>query len=43
MESLLAEIPTEERQVTKERLDRLEHWLEKGERMLPWALSFPVR
>ena len=43
MESLLTEMPTEERQVTKERLDRLKHWLEKGERMLPCALRFLVR
>jgi DNA-binding transcriptional regulator GbsR (MarR family) len=43
MESLLAKMPTAERQVTKQRLDRLKHWLEKGERMLPWALKFLVR
>ena len=43
MESLLATMPTTERQVTKQRLDRLKHWLEKGERMLPWALKFLVK
>jgi HTH-type transcriptional regulator, glycine betaine synthesis regulator len=43
MESLLAGMPAGERQVTKERLDRLKHWLEKGERMLPWALRFLVK
>jgi DNA-binding transcriptional regulator GbsR (MarR family) len=43
MESLLAKMPTAERQVTKQRLDRLKHWLEKGERMLPWALRFLVK
>jgi HTH-type transcriptional regulator, glycine betaine synthesis regulator len=43
MESLLAEMPAEERQATSQRLIRLRHWLEKGERMLPWALKFLVK
>jgi len=42
MESLLAEVPAEERQATSQRLVRLRHWLEKGEKMLPWALKFLV-
>jgi len=43
MESLLAEMPAEERQATSQRLIRLRHWLEKSERMLPWALKFLVK
>ena len=43
MESLLAEMPAEERQATSKRLVRLRHWLEKGEKMLPWALKFLVK
>ena len=43
MESLLAEMPAEERQATRQRLARLRHWLEKGEKMLPWALKFLVK
>jgi HTH-type transcriptional regulator, glycine betaine synthesis regulator len=43
MEALLAEMPATERQLTRQRLDRLRHWLQKGERMLPWALRFLVR
>jgi DNA-binding transcriptional regulator GbsR (MarR family) len=43
MESLLAEMPPEERQATSQRLIRLRHWLEKGEKMLPWALKFLVK
>jgi DNA-binding transcriptional regulator GbsR (MarR family) len=43
MEALLAEMPATERQLTRQRLDRLRHWLEKGERMLPWTLRFLVR
>ena len=43
MESLLAEMPAEERQATSQRLIRLRHWLEKGEKMLPWALKFLVK
>ena len=43
MESLLAEMPAEERQATSQRLVRLKHWLEKGEKMLPWALKILVK
>ena len=43
MESLLAEMPADERQATRQRLARLRHWLEKGEKMLPWALKFLVK
>jgi DNA-binding transcriptional regulator GbsR (MarR family) len=43
MEALLVEMPATERQLTRQRLDRLKHWLEKGERMLPWTLRFLIR
>jgi HTH-type transcriptional regulator, glycine betaine synthesis regulator len=43
MELLLAQMPPAERELTRQRLSRLRHWLEKGEKMLPWALKFLVR
>jgi HTH-type transcriptional regulator, glycine betaine synthesis regulator len=43
MESLIAQLPTTELQAAKGRLDRLRHWLEKGEKMLPWLLRFLVK
>jgi HTH-type transcriptional regulator, glycine betaine synthesis regulator len=43
MESLLPEMPADERNATRQRLVRLRHWLEKGEKMLPWALKFLVK
>lgn len=43
MESLLATLPAAERRSAGERLERLKHWLEKGERMLPWVLKFLVK
>jgi HTH-type transcriptional regulator, glycine betaine synthesis regulator len=43
VETLLGKMPASERQVTKQRLDRLRHWIERGERMLPWALKFLVK
>jgi HTH-type transcriptional regulator, glycine betaine synthesis regulator len=43
MEALLAQMPAAEHELTKQRLDRLRHWLEKGEKMLPWALKFLVK
>jgi HTH-type transcriptional regulator, glycine betaine synthesis regulator len=43
MESLLVNMPPGERQATRQRLLRLRHWLEKGEKMLPWVLKFLVK
>jgi hypothetical protein len=43
MESLLAEMPAEEQQATAQRLIRLRHWLERGEKMLPWLRKFLVK
>ena len=42
MESLLVEMPAGERESTRQRLARLRHWLEKGEKMLP-CLKFLVK
>ena len=30
-------------EMTRERIDRLKHWMEKGQTMLPWILRFLVR
>lgn len=43
MESLLVDMAPGERQATRQRLLRLRHWLEKGEKMLPWVMKFLVR
>ena len=40
MESALAELPPKERRATRERIDRLKHWLDKGRRILPWLIRF---
>ena len=43
LESLVTELPSEDRPVTRQRLERLRHWLEKGEKMLPWTLRFLMK
>jgi DNA-binding transcriptional regulator GbsR (MarR family) len=40
MESALAEVPPKERRATRERIDRLKHWLDKGRRIFPWLIRF---
>ena len=40
MEEALAELPSKERRATRERIDRLKHWLEKGRKILPWLVRF---
>ena len=40
MEAALAELPPKERRATRERIDRLKHWLEKGRKILPWLIRF---
>jgi HTH-type transcriptional regulator, glycine betaine synthesis regulator len=42
MELLFAQMPAEDRELTRRRLNRLRYWLEKDEKMLPWALKFLV-
>jgi len=40
MEQSLAELPAKERRATRERIDRLKHWLDKGRKILPWLIRF---
>jgi HTH-type transcriptional regulator, glycine betaine synthesis regulator len=42
MEKFLATLPDEDREATRLRLERLRHWQEKGQEMLPWILKFLV-
>jgi HTH-type transcriptional regulator, glycine betaine synthesis regulator len=43
LESLASRMPVEDGQVTRQRLNRLKHWLEKGEKILPWTLRFLMK
>lgn len=43
MEQLMADLNPDDRKATRQRIDRLKHWLEKGRTMLPWILKFLVR
>lgn len=40
MEECLAALSSKERRATRQRLDRLKHWLDKGQKMIPWVLRF---
>lgn len=40
MEQSLASLPSKERRATQQRLDRLKHWLDKGQKILPWLIRF---
>jgi HTH-type transcriptional regulator, glycine betaine synthesis regulator len=40
METALAELPPKDRRATRQRIDRLKHWLEKGRKILPWLIRF---
>ena len=40
MEESLADLPAKERRATRERIDRLKHWLDKGRKILPWLIRF---
>ena len=40
MEESLVEMPPEERHTTQERIERLKHWLDKGQKILPWLIRF---
>ena len=42
MESLAEEMSPMDRAAAEERLEKLKHWLERGEKMLPWILKFLV-
>jgi HTH-type transcriptional regulator, glycine betaine synthesis regulator len=43
MERLMEDLEPAERKATRERIDRLRHWLQKGQTMMPWILRFLVR
>lgn len=43
LELLTSRMPADDRQVTEQRLNRLKHWLEKGERILPWTLRYLMK
>jgi DNA-binding transcriptional regulator GbsR (MarR family) len=40
MEQALATLPAKERKATRERIERLKHWLDKGRKLLPWLIRF---
>ena len=43
MQNLANEMEPQDRSAAGERLERLKHWLERGESMLPWLLKFLVK
>jgi DNA-binding transcriptional regulator GbsR (MarR family) len=43
MEELTKEFGEAERRTVGEKIERLKHWLVKGQQMLPWILRFLVR
>ena len=43
MEELSSDLNAAERKSAHVRIERLKHWLEKGQTMLPWILKFLVR
>lgn len=40
MEAALEGLSAEEQRVLVERIDRLKHWLDKGQKILPWLVRF---
>lgn len=40
MEEAMADLPEKEQRVLRERIERLNHWLDKGQRILPWLVRF---
>jgi len=42
MESLAREMDPKERKTAFQRIDRLKHWMERGQKMMPWMLKFLV-
>jgi HTH-type transcriptional regulator, glycine betaine synthesis regulator len=43
LELLLPLMPAEDREMTRQRLKRLRHWLEKGNKILPWTLRYLMK
>lgn len=42
METLAMELEGEERDAAFRRIERLRHWMERGQKMMPWLLKFLV-
>lgn len=40
MEESMEGLPEAERRVLAERIERLKHWLDKGQKILPWLVRF---
>lgn len=40
MEKAMEDLPPQARRATRQRIDRLKHWLEKGRKILPWLIRF---
>jgi len=40
MEESLAQLTPRERRVTEQRIERLKHWIDKGQKILPWLIRF---
>lgn len=43
MEELSEDMSAADRKVAHARIERLKHWMEKGQKMLPWILKFLLR
>jgi DNA-binding transcriptional regulator GbsR (MarR family) len=43
MEGFAEEMSPKDRKVAFERIDRLKHWMERGQKMMPWILKFLVK
>lgn len=42
MEGLAREMDPKARKTAFQRIDRLKHWMERGQKMMPWVLKFLV-
>jgi HTH-type transcriptional regulator, glycine betaine synthesis regulator len=40
MEEAMVGLPENEQRVLRERMERLKHWLDKGQKILPWIVRF---
>lgn len=40
MEEAMDGLPENEQRVLRERMERLKHWLDKGQKILPWIVRF---
>jgi DNA-binding transcriptional regulator GbsR (MarR family) len=43
MEEILPTLSPADRKITAARIERLHHWLDKGQKMLPWIMKFLLR